>query len=255
MDLYMPICSGMEAARVIRQDPNFLSTPIVFLSTESVLATQQGAMQTGADDFLQKPIADADLVLAVKLRAERFRELSALIRQDSLTGLLNHVAFKLRLEAEIDRAQRGAPPPAFAILDIDQFKQVNDRHGHPAGDRVLQSLAQLLQWRLRKSDVAGRYGGEEFALTLPTTSLTAAISIVDELREHFARLRFISPQGEFSCTFSAGVSDCPAERSMAEVIRAADEALYRAKRSGRNRVEVVPTQEGARSPARGNSRN
>lgn len=236
MDLYMPGCNGIEAARMIRQDPQFLSLPIVFLSTETGLAQQQQAMQTGADDFLHKPISDSDLVLAVSVRIERFRALAALIRRDSLTGLLNHIAFKARLEAEVLRSQRQQSPLTVAMLDIDHFKKVNDTYGHPCGDRVIKALAHLLHKRLRKSDLIGRYGGEEFVLALPSTELEVAAKIVNELREQFEQLRYVSGAQEFSCTFSAGLAAYPSLSEVTSLIDRADEALYRAKHDGRNRV-------------------
>lgn len=190
MDLYMPGCSGIEAAQVIRQDRNFLSVPIVFLSTELERHRQLGAMQTGADDFLVKPITDADLVSAVTLRVQRFRNLSTVMHQDSLTGLLNHMSFKLQMETEFARALRNHTSLCFTLIDIDMFKIVNDQYGHPAGDRVLKTLAQLLQIQLRKSDIIGRYGGEEFAVLMPDTGQEQALQVIDDLRKQFLSLHF-----------------------------------------------------------------
>ncbi|PPD46728.1 MAG: diguanylate cyclase [Methylobacter sp.] len=238
MDLYMPECTGVEALKVIRQDAQFDSLPVVFLSAESSLAIQQDAMKIGAEDFLQKPISDTNLVLAVSIRVERFRALNKLIRQDSLTGLLNHIAFKLRLEAEVDRCRRANEPIAVVMLDIDHFKQVNDTYGHPQGDRVIKSIALLLRKRLRKSDIIGRYGGEEFVIAMPNTLPALAVSIMDGLRESFGKLRFEAPQGEFGCTFSCGVSGAPPLESPITLIKSADQALYQAKNSGRNRIEL-----------------
>lgn len=238
LDLYMPGCSGIEALQVIRQDPQYVSLPVVFLSTETGLTQQQSAMEIGAEDYLTKPISDKNLITAVTVRADRFRALSMLIRQDSLTGLLNHIAFKLRLEGELDRSRREGQPISLAMLDIDYFKKINDTYGHPMGDRVIQGLAQLMSKRLRKFDILGRYGGEEFAVAMPNTQPVVAIDIMNELRERFGKLRFESGQGEFTCTFSCGVAHALLSDTMASLVNAADEALYQAKRSGRNRVEA-----------------
>lgn len=240
MDVYMPGCSGIEAARVIRQDSKFLSVPIVFLSSEAERQRQLGAMQTGADDFLVKPIADAELISAVTLRAERFRNLSTVIHQDSLTGLLNHVSFKLQMEAEYARSKRAESNLSFALLDVDHFKSVNDNFGHPAGDRVLKSLAQVLRTRLRKSDVIGRYGGEEFAILMPDTTQEQAEQVMNNLREQFALLRFVTEASEFGCTFSAGISTSTEYENVETLIQAADTALYEAKHAGRNRICPAP---------------
>ena len=240
LDLYMPGCSGLEALQVIRQDPQYVSLPVVFLSTETGLTQQQNAMKIGAEDYLTKPISDTNLIRAVSVRAGRFRALSMLIRQDSLTGLLNHIAFKLRLEGEIDRSRRERQPISLAMLDIDHFKMINDTYGHPMGDRVIKGLAQLMSKRLRKFDILGRYGGEEFAVAMPNTQPALAIDIMNELRESFGKLRFESSQGEFTCTFSCGVATALPPDNAASLITVADDALYQAKRAGRNRVEARP---------------
>lgn len=238
LDLYMPECSGIEVLKVIRQDPQYDGLPVVFLSTESGLEMQQNAMQIGAEDFLQKPVTDVNLIMAVRIRAERFRALTALIRQDSLTGLLNHVSFNLRLEAEVVRSRRTNEPLSVAMLDIDHFKKVNDTYGHPQGDQVIKSLAQLLRKRLRKSDIIGRYGGEEFIIAMPNTLPSQAVKILDELRESFGKLRFETPQGEFGCTVSGGVAATPPKESAIGLTNLADKALYLVKSSGRNRIEL-----------------
>lgn len=239
MDIHMPRCSGIEVARVIRQDPQYFSLPIVFLTTESGFDRQQQAMQAGADDFLRKPISDAELIFAVSVRAERFRTLTKLVRQDSMTGLYNHLSFKLRLEAEIDRSHRTNKPLSMAMLDIDHFKDINDTYGHPQGDRVIRTLAHLLRKRLRKTDIIGRYGGEEFAVVMPDTPAELAHSIVDELRTQFAQLRYATAHGEFVCAFSAGVATYQPLSAMDHLIAAADQALYQAKHDGRNCVRTL----------------
>ncbi|MDO9371198.1 MAG: diguanylate cyclase [Gammaproteobacteria bacterium] len=236
MDLHMPQCSGIEAAQVIRQHPAYQSLPIVYFSTESALEKQLNALRVCGDDFLQKPISDAHLVAAISFRAKRFRDLNTLMTSDSLTGLLNHISLKLALERELALTQRRGGSLTFAMLDIDYFKSVNDHHGHPVGDRVIKSLARLLTQRLRKSDIAGRYGGEEFAVIFPDTGLKAAYDLLDDLREIFSEITYTHQAGEFSVSFSAGITSAPPYLDMDSVIRSADNALYEAKRGGRNRV-------------------
>ena len=236
MDLHMPGCSGIEAARVIRQDQRFISIPIIFLTTETSPALQREALFTGADDFLQKPIGNTELIVVVANRAERFRSLTKLIRRDSLTGLLNHVAFNLRLEAEIERSRRCGSRLTVAMLDIDHFKQVNDSYGHLVGDRVIVGIGQLMTARLRAADIIARYGGEEFIVAFPDTTPEVALTVVNQLRETFARIIFPTAKGEFSCTFSAGLVGLLPENNVTEAIDAADRALYAAKHNGRNQV-------------------
>ncbi len=236
MDIYLPGCNGVEAARVIRQYTGYNNVPIVYLSTENRIQQQLHALRAGGDDFLQKPITDSHLLEAVRIRAGRFYQISELMIRDSLTGLLNHINLKLALEREISQAKRRGSSLCFAMLDIDHFKSVNDQYGHPVGDRVIKNLAHLLSQRLRKGDMAGRYGGEEFALVLPDTSPEQARPLLDNLRETFADIVFHHDEGEFSCTFSAGIAACPPHEDMQSVIVAADATLYQAKHGGRNRV-------------------
>lgn len=192
----------------------------------------------GADDFLSKPISDVRLVSAVQARASRARQLDNLMSRDSLTGLLKHVRIKDELETELARCRRHDQPMSVAMVDIDHFKQVNDTHGHAAGDQVIKALAQLLKQRLRTSDLIGRYGGEEFVVVLPECNGSGAMGLMEDIRRRFAALRFHPNGGEFQCTLSAGlVTVLPGhELAGAEVLARADQALYTAKRGGRNQV-------------------
>jgi len=239
MDHYMPEVQGRELAAVIRQEAAFDSIPIVFLSAEDDAAAQQRVIGVGGDDFLTKSIHAEHLVSAVRTRARRFRALRATMLRDSLTGLLNHTATKEHLAGDAARMQRLGKPLTLCLLDLDRFKQVNDVHGHPAGDRVLRALAHLLRQRLRASDVIGRYGGEEFAIALPDTEVETAARVLDEIREAFAALPQASEAGAFTATFSAGLAGLPRAGDVGRLTEAADRALYAAKAAGRNRVAVA----------------
>jgi len=239
LDMNMPGASGQELARVIRQQDAFLSIPIVFLSAESDIGRQREAMSTGGDEFLQKPIEPEHLISAVRSRIIRYRALRALMVRDSLTGLLNHTSFKERLRAEVARARRLGKTLSVGLIDIDHFKRVNDTHGHPAGDRVIRNLSRLLRQRLRGADVIGRYGGEEFAVALVDTPLESARGVLDAIRESFAAVEQQAGTQMFRCSFSAGLAQLPPREDADALIQSADEALYRAKRGGRNRVETA----------------
>lgn len=241
LDMYMPICSGKELASIIRQQDRYVGMPIVFLSAETNRLQQQSVLSLGVDDFLAKPISSADLVAAISARAMRARYLQRFLIRDSLTGLLNHQAVKEELSREFARAERLQQPLSIAIIDIDHFKRVNDSYGHLIGDQVLRSFARLLQQRLRKSDLIGRHGGEEFLVALPNTSLVEARTLIDTIRTSFAALRHYGPAGEFTVTFSAGIAGYPHHRSQLGVVQAADAALYQAKHAGRNRIVVDTT--------------
>lgn len=239
MDMYMPCCDGRDLAQVIRQVPNYVGLPIVYLSSETDRSKQFTAMRgIGAEGFLTKPVVPGELVAAVAIRAERMRTLRSLMARDSLTGLFSHTTTTQLLETAINSARRERATLCFAMLDIDHFKSVNDRYGHPVGDQVIQAMARVLQQRLRNSDVVGRYGGEEFAVVLRNVDTKQAARLLDGLRDDFAKIDFHSAAGDFSCTFSAGIASFPEHDSMESIREAADRALYQAKRGGRNQVAI-----------------
>lgn len=239
MDVYMPTCSGIDLAKVMRQDNRYIDIPIVFLSSETNLGKQLDAIQSGADDFLTKPIKPKHLVSSLCSRVERYTSLRSLILRDSLTGLLNHSAIKDNLLRELSRAKREQSPLALAMIDIDLFKDVNDTYGHPVGDQVIRALSRLLQQRLRRTDIIGRYGGEEFAVIFPSTSSSVAASVLNQIREAFSKIMQHAEQGEFKVTFSAGVVDSGNFQDGDSMFNEADSVLYRAKKFGRNRVEFI----------------
>lgn len=222
-------CTAQQAADVIRQDPVWLGLPILFI---------QDHVETShyASDTLSSSIDDATLVQAVHTRASHFRQISNLMRRDGLTGLLNHMSFKEHLRIQLSRTVRSKGALSVAMLDIDHFKQINDRYGHAAGDRVLKAIAQLLKQRLRKYDVVGRYGGEEFVIAFPDTSAAQAGQVMQELLDSFARIRFFADGQEFASSFSAGIAAYPACPDLQTLMETADRRLYEAKREGRRRV-------------------
>ena len=243
MDMYMPYCSGVELAAVIRQQPSYLGLPIVFLSAETDRSIQLDAMSMGGDDFLSKPIKPVNLIKSVSIRAERYRGLGSRMSQDSLTGLLNHRRIMEALSREMSRVQRHGGSLSFAMLDIDHFKLVNDNHGHAVGDRVIKALARLLKQRLRNTDHIGRYGGEEFAVIMPETSLAKAVKVMNEVRQSFAELLHSAGEQTITVTLSAGLAAAPAISNAAELREAADQMLYQAKHKGRNQVVAVDASE------------
>lgn len=239
MDMYMPDYSGAELAGLIRQYSSLRRLPIVFLSSEANKSLQISAMAHGADDFLTKPIDDTQLVQSVKNRLKRSLQLKNLIEKDGLTALIKHSAIKETAELEFQRSLRYQKPFSVVMLDIDHFKAVNDSYGHAAGDVVITALATLLRKRIRKTDKAGRYGGEEFLLVLPECNSAQARELTEQILDTFRHLHFTANGMQFSCTFSAGVASCSDSNfiNAEQMIDAADNALYKAKRAGRNQVK------------------
>lgn len=237
-DMYMPRCTGVELAAIVRQLPEYISLPIVYLSTETNREKQFSAMQVGVEGFITKPVVPEELVSAVVLRAERMRTLRALMARDSLTGLYNHTTTTEMLHTHLAQAIRQQENLILVMLDLDNFKDVNDQHGHMAGDQVLVALSRILKHRLRSSDIIGRYGGEEFALLLKDVTLAYAEKLVNQLREDFSNIVFTAGKARFTCTFSAGLSCYPDYTHVDSLRMAADRALYQAKHQGRNQVVI-----------------
>ncbi len=236
MNVLIPGCSGIELAQVIRQRQSHVGIPIVFLSSESDIDKQSEAMRRNGDTILSKPIHEEDcLVSCVSIRAERYRDLRSLMDCDSLTGLLNHTKIKQQLEVEVARAERHEGTLSVVMLGLDHFKTINNAYGHLTGDRVIKSLAGLLLQRLRKTDLIGRCGGDEFLIALSDSNAQACRQILDGVRKNFEKINYQTKQGEFSATFSTGISSYP-KHGNTDLQAIADRALYRAKATGRNRI-------------------
>jgi len=240
-DFHMPGANGDQVASVIRQDRE-ATMPIVFLSSERDAETQLMALAKGADGFVQKPLNRGAFIKALKSLIARSKSFETRMRRDPLTGLLNHGQF-------MDSAARVAARPTaltntIVMIDIDHFKTVNDTYGHPVGDKVLVSLAEILSDSLRSTDYVGRLGGEEFAVVMEGADVEASKVVIDRLRYLFSSVQFDSDLEEssasarsFGCTFSAGIAVLSGK--VTDCIKAADEAMYRAKHNGRDQVMIA----------------
>ncbi len=186
------------------------------------------------DAFLESETLFSKTVIA--LRDDLYRLLFSF---DFLTGTLNRQAFLDVVEKEHARIKRTGEPCSIALLDLDHFKEINDRYGHQTGDLVLTHIARQLNDHLRPYDSVGRYGGEEFLICLPTTDTSSAHTILDRLREEIAQQEVAAPESrKIRITASIGIAPMRAEHDLSKIIDHADKALYRAKNTGRNKVEV-----------------
>ncbi len=179
-------------------------------------------------------------ILAMALRNGRlFREIQSQAHTDALTGLKNYRAFHESLRTEIHRAQRYQRPLGLVSLDIDAFKEINDRHGHPAGDVVLSGLGKVLRATVRREDLAARTGGDEISVILPETDPAGSTSVAQRLIDAVRRHEFLFHDKRLPVTVSVGVAQFRAGMSVVQLIEAADGALYRAKQDGKNRFAAA----------------
>jgi len=239
LDLQLPGCYGAELALIARQLPGFSTMPILYVSGENDPGSQIAALKCGADGFIVKPIRPRDLIGRIDAVVARLAELDRLVHFDALTGVHNSRAIRSEIHRAISVASRTQAPLTAAMIDVDHFKSINDTHGHLVGDRVLQRLGQTLLRNFRETDIIGRLGGEEFVVLMPGAGLRDAVRLVDTVRASFPRtcqgLTDTPPLR--SVTFSAGVAEWRERQSPEFLLDCADQALYRAKQGGRNRVE------------------
>ncbi|MDQ7015139.1 MAG: diguanylate cyclase, partial [Gammaproteobacteria bacterium] len=238
MDLYMPDVNGYELAQTLRQQNALFSLPIVFLSSEHDPQLQLQALQSGGDDFLSKPVHPRQLCLTLAGHIERYRKMCRHSEIDSMTGLLKRDKFQQRLESELLRAYRYTQSISLLLIDTDHFREINRIYGFSVGDQIIKTLANLLQQRLRSTDIIARYSGEKFAVILPETDKQSAEQLSNHLRDSFAATPFQGQQQSFFTSFSVGVSDNHANHSYQQLLESAEEALNKAKQSGRNRVAM-----------------
>src|SRR5450756_1179871 len=258
LDVMMPKMNGMEVVRrlkIKRENKEIPFIPVIMQTALDSTENKVEGLDAGAEDYVTKPINFAELEARVnshlrikKLQSDlaaRELELSELNDKltrisltDGLTEIDNRRCLEDRLHEMWQHSMRLHEPIALIMCDIDKFKSVNDNYGHQAGDSVLKEFAQLLKADAREIDRVGRYGGEEFLLILPGTVLDAAVTFAERLREKVERHTFSYAGGTLRRTMSCGVAAAPHPRvkDQEALLRAADDALYVAKETGRNRV-------------------
>ncbi len=251
IDWMMPGLTGLEVCRRVRQRGREPYTYILLLTSKSLREDLIQGMESGADDYIIKPFDQHELNVRlragtrlVELHTELLATREAMREQatkDALTHIWNRSSIVDMLQRELARSTRELGPVGVILLDLDHFKQVNDSHGHFAGDAVLQEAARRMLHSIRPYDSIGRYGGEEFLILLPGCDERTTVAQAERLRSHLAQEAIIVSDAEFHVTASFGCTNALPGRPITTeaLIRKADEALYLAKRLGRNRVELL----------------
>jgi diguanylate cyclase (GGDEF)-like protein len=259
LDMVLPDMSGLEVLRLIKPADEALFLPVIIQSSKSDIDSKVEGLRIGAHDFLVKPFAEQELVarcatmLRIKHLQERLRDAQRKLEEqsitDALTGLKNRRFFDERLLEEFKRAQRYGDTLSLIMIDLDHFKDVNDAHGHQAGDVVLREAATLIRASIRDPDICARYGGEEFAVILPKTHMTGALAVAERIWKELGAKEYAIPASGASpkrvhVTASIGIAFYPSKdiASGELLLRFADQALYNAKRGGRNSICLYQAQ-------------
>jgi diguanylate cyclase (GGDEF)-like protein len=227
---------GVDVCRLVRQSAALEGMYLIVLTSHGDQEHVVAGLQAGANDYVTKPFNRNELLARLRVgegMVGLHAELAALATTDGLTGVGNRRAFELRLEAECLRTSRSDSPFSLLLLDLDHFKNLNDQHGHPAGDEALHTIGRLLSSVCRKTDFVARYGGEEFAVILVDTDVAGAKEFAERLRMRIEA----EPWPYRAVTASIGIASGSGGLVVAaELIRQADGALYFSKERGRNQA-------------------
>jgi len=239
LDVMMPEMDGIEVCRRLKADDRLCTIPVILVTANDSDDDMVRGLDAGADDYVAKPFHLR--VLAARVRAAlRTKHLEdALVEQahiDPLTGLRNRRGFMDRLRQEWARIERHGGPLSFVMADLDHFKRVNDAFGHSGGDCLLQEVAQTIARECRQTDLAARYGGDEFAVIVPEASAHRAAQLAERCRQKIEEICLVAVP--LPSTASFGVADSVGLPSPESLIEHADAALYEAKRAGRNAVRL-----------------
>lgn len=246
-DILMEGMDGLELTDNIKRD---FDADVIVITGYSVDYSYETAISKGASDFIFKPVRFEELLLRIKRvlrerrlakdRAQMLIKLKQLAITDGLTKLYNSRYFYNQLEMEIDRMNRYNHPLSLLLLDIDNFKMYNDTYGHLDGDKVLIRLGETIRNCLRTMDTAYRYGGEEFTVLLPETSVEEAITVAQRIQSRLAAEEFVTSGGiKNTITLSVGITEYSPKEDLTSFISRADKAMYLSKDRGKNTISVL----------------
>ena len=243
-DINMPEMDGFAFRDRLLESPEMRDVPFLFVTARDAPEDQIRGLRSGVDEYITKPFVPTVLVARVQAVLKRHESYVEMIRRDALTGLLNRPSLEADIERELERLKRFPGLGSLIFIDLDSFKNVNDRYGHAAGDEVLIGLARMLKEETRAVDIVGRFGGEEFVAYFPQNDAAAAAATVERLLAHFRSMRF-TPQ-EIGVTFSAGIAEALKDAdTFAALCRLADHAMYAAKKQGKDRIVIWPPEAGS----------
>ena len=240
LDVQMPEMNGYEVCQTIKGNDKTSSIPIVFLTANSSNEDEEYGLEIGATDFIRKPISPRIVsarVSNILNLQQATRKLELVASTDPLTGAFNRRHLDLVGINELSRSKRYKSTFTILMLDIDHFKEVNDNYGHDIGDEELIETVAVIKKNIRGEDLLFRLGGEEFAVMLPETPKLAAFDTAERIRIAISRIVIQTPIAPLCFTISIGIAENSQEDDNIDVIlKRADESLYQAKSSGRNRV-------------------
>ncbi|MBT3923492.1 MAG: diguanylate cyclase [Nitrospina sp.] len=239
LDVMMPDMDGYEVCRRLKENPDLQNIPVIFITAKGDIEDVVEGFEAGAVDFIMKPFRQEEVLARVRTHLTLSAALKKLIQDsetDPLTGLFNRRTFMKRIENEAARFKRSKKPFSILFGDIDFFKKINDTFGHSAGDAVLVSISKLMDTEKREIDQIARWGGEEFLILLPETGLNGAVLLGNKIREKISAQSIMHEGKEIKVTMSFGASIYNGETPIDKTIDLADQRLYLAKESGRNKV-------------------
>jgi diguanylate cyclase (GGDEF)-like protein len=243
LDWLMPGVAGIDICRRLRQSGKRPYQYVIMLTAKDKTTDLVQGMDAGADDYLRKPFDERELRARLHV-GERVLalqdELRAKATFDALTGVFNRATILGKLRQAAEHAKRKAEAISVVLVDLDNFKQINDAHGHPVGDQVLREASNRLSARMRPYDELGRFGGEEFLAVLSQCDLSCTLAVAERMRVSVGATPISTSAGLVYVTASFGVASARTAGSLDAdlLISHADKALYIAKRAGRNRVEA-----------------
>ncbi len=253
-DWEMPVMDGITLIKQLRAMAETRHTPVIMCTGVMVKSENlQTALEAGASDYIRKPVDPIELIARtnsmLKLGEsfttiqqqhaelqENYKQIEQMSRTDPLTGLSNRRDILAKADQVINAAARNRKPFTIALADIDHFKQFNDRFGHDCGDHILAALANIFEQGIRKQDLVGRWGGEEFILLLPDTDLAGGMNIAEKIRKDVENHAFQYEGKSLSLTLTLGLAENDNRMDFYQCLKQADTALYSGKSRGRNQV-------------------